>query len=85
MNPIAKNAVVHIKRVDFLNVEIDDDDLVPQHHVIVLYRNYLHLVQRYLWGMFTHIFLLSLSILFIGSFSFSRFFNLSDFNIVNNH
>jgi hypothetical protein len=47
MNPIAKNAVVHIKRVDFLNVEIDDDDLVPQHHVIVLYRTYLHLVQRF--------------------------------------
>jgi len=47
MNPISKNAVVHIKRVDFLNVEIEDDDLVPQHHVIVLYRTYLHLVQRY--------------------------------------
>jgi hypothetical protein len=75
MNPIAKNAVVHIKRVDFLNVEIEDDDLVlPQHHVIVLYRTFLHLVQRYLWGIFTHIFLLSLSMLFIGSFSFSSFF-----------
>jgi len=56
MNPIAKNAVAHIKRVDFLNIEIEDDDLVPQHHVIVLYRTYLHLVQRYLWGMFTQVF-----------------------------
>jgi hypothetical protein len=61
---MAKNAVVHIKRVDFLNVEIEDDDLVPQHHVIVLYRTYLHFVQRYLWGMFTHIFAVVIDVVY---------------------
>ena len=63
MNPIAKNAVIHIKCVDFFNVEIEDDDLVLHHHSLVL-NLFTFCATLSLWNVYSYIFAVVIDVIY---------------------